>query len=294
MTQLNILLTGSNGFVGGRLKIFLESHSIRVFTLGRKKCDFNWDFVSPLRGLEMETEGFDAVIHLAGATVQKRWTAKYIREMHKSRVLSTKYLVDAMNGWKITPRVFLCASAVGYYGCEFSKNKFDESSEKGNGILASLCDDWEKEASRFSARFVSMRLGVIMDSTGGMLKKILPIYKKGMGGRLGSGKQGLAWISLEDSVRAIFYCLQDEEIRGSINLVSPDLVNQKTFAGILGRVLGRPLLGYCPGFILKTFMGLMGEELVLGGRDVLPSKLMNKGFVWEDRELEGFLTKTLS
>lgn len=293
MNNLNVLLTGANGFLGSQLKVFLQESGVRVFTLGRRDCDYNWDFVSPLPDLEIESGGFDAVIHLAGATVQKRWTASYIRVMHESRVLSTRYLVEAMNDWTTPPSVFLCASAVGYYGYEISENEYDEGSEKGRGILASLCVEWESEVSKFVGRSASMRFGVILGSTGGMLKKLLPIYKLGMGGKLGSGQQALAWVSLNDAIRGISSCLTNKSLSGAVNIVSPDLINQEEFAKVLGRILNRPLLGYSPAFVIKLLLGVMGEELALGGRKVLPLELQKVGFLWEDEKLEAFLEKAL-
>lgn len=242
-----------------------------------------------------EVDGAQAVINLSGESIAgKRWTPAQKKELRESRLSTTKALVDAMVLAKTKPTVFLNASAIGFYGPR-DEGILSETSPAGAGFLAELCREWENEALRASAlgiRTVLLRTGIVLAKNGGALSKMVPPFKLFIGGALGSGRQVMSWIHLEDEVGGILKCLQDNRVNGPVNLTAPNPVNMKEFAGSLGRVLKRPSFLPVPAFALKLLLGEM-SELLLTGQNVAPKALLSAGYVFKYPKLEPALASLL-
>jgi uncharacterized protein (TIGR01777 family) len=241
-------------------------------------------------------EGADAVIHLSGASIgEGRWTAARKAVLRSSRVDSTRLLVDALGKLRQKPRVFLCASAIGYYG-----NRGDEilteTSERGTGFLALVARDWEAEAMRAEAsgiRPVAMRFGVILSADGGALPRMAVPFKFGVGGRLGSGSQWMSWIALDDVVGIIRAMIADKGFRGAVNVVAPESVRNAEFTRVLARVLQRPAIFPAPAFALRMALGEMVDSLLLVSQRVRPERLAAAGYAFRYADLEAVLRAIL-
>ena len=220
-------------------------------------------------------EGVDAVIHLAGANVgDKRWSKKYKAEILNSRLLGTNTIATAVN--KLKPQVFISSSAIGWYG-ETGNRSVTEDDRPGDDFLAAVCKEWEAAADSASGtRTVKIRTGLVLEPTSGALGKMLPLFKLGIGGKLGNGKQWWSWITLHDQIKAICYLLE-RDLEGPINLVSPNPATNQEFTAALARALRRPALIPVPGFALKLALGGFSSE-ILGSKRVVPKKLTDSGF----------------
>jgi uncharacterized protein (TIGR01777 family) len=241
-------------------------------------------------------EGFDAVINLAGENIAAgRWTDDLKRKIHDSRVNGTHLLSEAIAKLAQPPKVFLCASATGFYG-DRSDETLDEQSDSGGGFLAGVCREWEQAtdpAIAAGVRTVNLRFGPILARDGGMLAKLLTPFKMGMGGKVGSGKQYISWVAIDDVVNAIKLALKDETIRGPLNIVSPHPVTNEEFTKTLGHVLSRPTALAMPAFAVRLAFGEMADEMLLTSQRVIPKRLNDAGFGFEYPELEGALRKHL-
>ncbi len=281
---MKILISGSSGTVGTRLLRVFSSDSSEVWRLVRSHAEGQrlilWDPESGSVDDSSLLEGFDAVIHLSGENVIGRWTEKKKNSIRQSRILSTRCLVDFFSGLQTPPRTFICASAVGYYG-DRGKERLTERSEVGSGFLPDTCLEWENEANRASdlgVRVINLRMGVVLSPQGGMLSSLLPHFKMGLGGVIGSGDQYLSWISIEDLSRVIVYLLEREEVRGPVNAVSPNPVTNREFTTALAKVLRRPAWFAIPAFAVRLFFGEMGRNTMLSSSMVFPEKLLSCGY----------------
>jgi uncharacterized protein (TIGR01777 family) len=296
---MKILISGSHGLVGTALIKSLEASGHEVFTLvryaPRSKTEIEW---SPDRySIALaRIEGFDAVVNLAGESIAEgRWTDEKKRRIRESRVKGTKLLGDALANLASPPKTFICASAIGYYG-----NRGDEilteASAPGVDFLAQVCVEWEKAtalATEKGIRVVNARFGVILDANGGALKKMLPPFRMGVGGRISSGKQWMSWIALTDVIGALNFALATESLRGPVNFVAPNPVTNAEFAKTLGKVLSRPTLFPIPAFGVRLLFGEMGEALLLGGQRVEPERLKSTGYQFQYSQLEPALAAIL-
>ncbi len=245
-------------------------------------------------GWQKELEGATAVINLAGEPIAgKRWTAAQKKELRDSRLNTTRAIVNAIAKSKSKPEVFLNASAIGYYGPR-GDEALEESAAAGQGFLAALCTEWEKEALRaelLGVRTVLLRTGIVLSKEGGALAKMLPPFQFFIGGPLGSGKQMMSWVHIDDEVNAIVKALEDPGIRGPVNLTAPRAVTMNEFAQTLGKVLKRPSCFPVPSFVLKPLLGEMSKMLLTGQR-AYPKKLLDHGFQFQfptlDEALENF------
>jgi hypothetical protein len=281
---LSIVLSGANGLLGSALTRALKQGGHRVKPLARITGQTYVDGPSwePAAGRIdiMALEGFDAVIHLAGESVSTRWSEAQKAKIRSSRVDGTALLCDALSKLEQPPKVLLSASAIGLYG-DRGEEELSEESAPGAGFLAGVCQDWEKAtapAQQKGIRTVHMRIGVVLSSEGGALQQMAGTFKKGLGGKLGSGKQYMSWISRADCVSAIMYLLSAQNISGAVNLTAPNPATNGEFTKALGAQLGRPTFLGVPGFMAKLFMGEMAQELVLSSAKVLPKKLQAAGF----------------
>lgn len=247
-----------------------------------------WDPARPERGL---FENATAVVHLAGATIAKRWTASRRREIRASRVDATRALVESLSLLGRAPRVLVSASAVGVYG-DRGDQVLTEASAPGDGFLAELACDWEAEAERAGAlgtRVVCLRFGIVLGSGGGVLAKLVPLFRLGLGGAPGSGRQWWSWLSIEDALRMVRRSLDDETVSGALNAVAPQPVTARDFARTLGRVLSRPWFAPAPAPLLRLMFGRMADEVLLASQRVQPTRLMELGFEFRHPGLEAAL-----
>lgn len=240
--------------------------------------------------------GFDAVIHLAGESIFGRWTEAKKSKIRDSRVVGTFNLASALAQAEEKPNVFICGSAIGYYGSR-GDEVLREESPPGTGFLAEACQDWEEAttpAVQADIRTVHIRTGIVLSPKGGALGAMLLPFKLGLGGRTGDGQQWMSWIDVSDMVGAIHHILKNDLIQGPVNLVAPKPVRNVEFAKTLASVLTRPAIFPLPAFVVKAAFGEMGEELLLGSQKVEASKLISSGYPFRYRELRTSLAAILA
>lgn len=292
---MNILLTGASGLIGSALRPVLAARGHHVIPLLRQR-QAGAAYWNPARGeIDLQHCGpLDAVIHLAGETVAQRWTAKARERIRSSRVDATQLLVGALRRMPSPPKVFLAASATGYYG-DCGDEWLDETSSRGAGFLSEVCRDWEEAAASIGngVRVVHLRFGIVLAKQGGALAKMLPAFRLGLGGRIGSGQAWWSWIALPDLLEAIVFALEREELRGPLNMVTPEPVRNETFTRALGGVLRRPAVLPVPAFALKLAFGEMAQETMLASFRVRPSRLLAAGFAFKHPEIEPALRELL-
>jgi uncharacterized protein (TIGR01777 family) len=297
---MRILLSGSHGLVGSALSKALEAdgHEVRPmvrYATGYGAHEIEWN---PERySIAMSRiEGFDALIHLAGESIAEgRWTDEKKKRIRESRVKGTRLLAESIITLKQPPRIFLCASAIGYYGNR-GDELLTESSAPGNEFLSDVCVEWEaatEAASEKGIRTANMRFGIILDANGGALAKMLPPFRMGVGGKVGSGKQWMSWIALDDVVNAIQYVIVNSSLMGPINFVAPNPVRNAEFTKALGRALSRPTFFPIPAFGVRLAFGEMGEALLLSSQRVKPEKLSESGFEFKHPTLAAALAHIL-
>ena len=240
-------------------------------------------------------EGFDAVVHLAGEPITGRWNDTRKRAIRESRVKGTRLLCETMAGLSSRPRVLVAASASGYYG-DRGDAVLREESEAGSSFLSKVCQEWEaatKPAAGSGIRVVSLRIGFVLSPAGGGLAKMLPAFRLGVGGKIGSGKQYMSWIAIDDLVQIILFAMTTEALKGPANAAAPNPVTNSEFSKTLGRVLGRPAIFPMPAFAVRLAFGEMGEELLLASARMEPARLLNAGYQFRYPQLEGTLRKLL-
>ena len=276
-----VAVTGSSGLIGAALVAQLQSDGYKVLKLVRRPPraadEISWD---PNKGeIDLKSlEGVDAVFHLAGAGVgDKRWTATYRSQILNSRLLGTTTIANACE--QLQPEVFISASAIGYYG-ETGNREVVEVDRGGDDFLSIVCREWELVANLApSVRTIKLRTGLVLDPTGGALGRMIPLFKFGIGGKLGSGKQWWSWITLHDQVRAMIFLMQSK-IEGAVNITTPNPVTNKEFTAALAHALKRPAFFPAPAFALRAVFGGFSSE-VLGSKKVIPKVLMDNGFDFE-------------
>ena len=295
---MKIVVSGASGLIGTPLVQQLTTHGHEVIRLVRRPArsgESQWD---PKSGVidEAVIDGADAVIHLAGAGIgDKRWTAAYRREVLESRTLSTALLARAIAAASNKPKVFLSGSAIGFYGAR-GDEQLTESGSAGSGFLADVCKEWEAAAAparEAGVRTVFLRTGIVLSPRGGALKKLLPLFRLGVGGRFGNGKQWQSWISLTDELNAIEHLLT-ANVEGPVNLTAPLPVTNAEFTKVLARVLKRPALFPVPAFGPRILLGgELADALLFTGQRVLPERLEASGYQFAHRDLESALRSLL-
>ena len=294
-----VLISGASGLIGAALTAPIEAQGVQVVRLVRRdsktSAEIAWDPMVEQAGAGLPASlvsGFDAVVHLAGESIAGRWTEGKKKTIRESRVRGTRTLATALARAESKPKVFVCASAIGFYG-DRGEEVLTEESTPGQGFLPEVCREWE-EASRIAAeagiRTVNLRTGLVLSAKGGALGKMLTPFKLGLGGRIGSGKQWWSWIQIEDLVGGIQHAIATEAVAGPVNIVAPNAVRNAEFTKVLASVLGRPAIFPVPGFALGLAFGKMAaEELFLASQHVEPAKLEASGYRFQFGELRGAL-----
>jgi uncharacterized protein len=289
-------VSGVSGPIGAALLPSLRADGWSVVRLVRgaaggpsSEGQVAWDPAAPIASEAVS--GFDAVIHLAGESIFGRWTAAKKKKIRDSRVAGTLNLASALARAERKPGVFVCGSAIGYYG-DRGEEVLREESSPGAGFLAEVCREWEEAAApavQAGIRTAHLRTGIVLSPKGGALGAMLLPFKLGLGGRTGDGRQWMSWIDVQDMVGGIRHILKNDGIRGPVNMVAPAPVTNATFAKTLAGVLRRPAIFPMPAFAVKLAFGEMGEELLLGSQKVEPGKLMASGYSFRNRELRASL-----
>jgi uncharacterized protein len=296
---MRIAVTGSHGLIGSALVPALRGRGHQVIPVVRRGAADGvwWD---PASGA-IDREGFDgveAVVHLAGAGIgDRRWSASRLDTVRRSRVEATAGLAAALIALPNPPRTLVSGSAVGYYGLR-GDEELDESSTPGTGVLADLCRDWEAAtgaAESAGVRVVHLRTGVVLSAAGGALRKQLPLFRAGLGGRLGPGTQQLSWVSRRDALSALARLVEDEQIAGPVNLTAPEPVTNTAFTHALARLLHRPAVLAVPTVALRVALWAgMTSELLLASQRARPARLSQAGFTWADPDIEAGLRTALT
>lgn len=299
LAPLRIAVSGASGLVGRELVAYLAAGGHRVQRLvrggARGADEIAWD---PARD-EIDAaalDGVDAVVHLAGENVAAgRWTAARRARIFQSRVRGTQLLARALAGLERPPRVLVSASAVGFYG-DTGGEQVDERAASGEGFLAEVCRAWEGAAAparEAGIRVVHPRLGIVLSAAGGVLGRLAPVFRAGLGGPVGAGTQQLSWISSDDALDVLQRCIADPALAGPVNAVAPEPVTNAAFGRALGRVLRRPAFAPLPATVVRLALGEMGQTLLLSGQGVVPSRLLETGFEFRSPGLEAALRAEL-
>ncbi|HZB88748.1 MAG TPA: TIGR01777 family oxidoreductase [Terracidiphilus sp.] len=296
-----VLMSGASGLVGTAVRHALAARQQPVLQLVRGAAhgsgQMTWNPAArPAVTDAGALEGCAAAIHLSGANVAgRRWTAAYQKEIAASRVGSTGALAEMLAGLRTKPRVLVVASAVGIYG-DRGDELLEESSAAGAGFLADLCAEWEtatRAAEEAGIRVVHARFGVVLDKSDGALAKMLPVFRAGLGGRLGSGRQWMSWVSMHDAVAAVLFAIDTDSVRGAMNLTAPNPVTNAEFTRVLARRLHRPAVLPAPAFALRLAFGQMADEALLASQRAVPLKLLETGFRFAHPTLESALAAEL-
>ena len=296
---MRIVIAGSSGLVGKRLVELLSSSGHEVIRLVRQSAtdgQIQWNPSS--RELDSsKLEGCDAVVHLGGESIAEgRWNPMKKRRIRDSRVDSTTLLANTLASLSDKPDVFVCGSAIGYYGSR-ADEELTESSSAGSDFLAGVCQEWEsstKPASEAGIRVVNLRTGVVLDPAGGALSKILTPFKLGAGGVVGNGKQYWSCVALNELTNIIKFCIETPAIDGPVNGVCPQPTTNHKFTKTFGSILGRPTIFPLPAFVAKLMLGEMAEALLLASARVLPRKLTDSGYQFKFADLESSLRDALA
>ncbi len=306
-------MTGANGMIGHALLAHIHARGLEGVPVqrpvrqaaqagkqappaGPETILWEPEAAQPFADLE-RLEGFDAVVHLAGANISAhRWSPEYKKTIVNSRTLPTGALALMLARLREPPRVLLTASATGFYGGR-GDEILTEDSQPGRGFLPEVCSDWEDAASPAVAagmRVVHLRFGVVLTPYGGALKQMLPLFRAGLGGKLGSGRQWMSWIGLEDLLDAVLHTIEHDELVGPVNVVSPQPVRNAEFTRALGGVLKRPAIVPAPAFALRLAFGQLADEALLASCRAVPSRLEGSGFHFSEPEIAGALGKMLA
>lgn len=304
MTEIRgarILVSGASGMIGSAVVAALKSAGAKIVRLARPGSRpgpnnelIAWNPAEPIN--PEAVSGCDVLIHLAGESVFGRWSAEKKAGIRDSRIPATANLAKGLALANIKPKAFLCASAIGYYGNR-SDELLNEDSAPGKGFAADLARDWEKAtnpAADAGIRTVRMRIGIVLAARAGALGQMLPAFKAGVGGRVGSGKQWMSWIDLDDLIGAVQHILRTDSLAGPVNLVGPNPVTNIQFTKALASVLHRPALFPVPAFVMRLAFGEMADELLLASDRVEPKRLLDSGYSFQFPTLQSSLEHILN
>jgi len=292
---LKVIISGATGLVGSALAPILRANGNDVIRLVRKKnstscCDVYWNPDKKILDSSIFTDA-DAIIHLSGENIAGRWTRSKKEKIRHSRVNITQFLSTTVSELKEPPKVFIGASAIGYYGNRGSETLTEES-PPGTGFLSDVCQAWEeatKPASEKGIRVINLRIGMVLSNKGGALAKMIPPFKLGLGGIIGSGNQYWSWISLDDLMGIISFLITADSLSGAVNAVTPNPVTNKEFTEVLGQVLKRPTIFPLPAFVAQLAFGEMANDLLLASTRVEPMKLMKSKYCFQHPTIKNAL-----
>ena len=295
-----VVVSGASGFLGKAIVTQLREAGYDVLRLVRGAAvgegESSWDAVSGTID-EAALQGAHAFINLSGESIGgSRWSEKTKREILESRTRSTGLLAATIASMNPKPACFLCASAIGFYGPDRGEEELSETSPQGRGFLAEVCRAWEDAtlpAKNAGVRTANLRFGVILGKDGGALAKMLPVFRLGLGARIGNGRQIMSWIGLHDAARAVLYVLENEGVDGPVNVVAPRPVTNSEFTDRLAKALGKGTGVPVPAFVLKTALGEMAKETILSSQRAVPQKLTDAGFEFSHSGLLGALKNEL-
>jgi uncharacterized protein len=293
---MKVAVTGTSGLIGSSLVSFLSKKDITVCKILRESTIDNEISWKPESG-DWGSVFADGIVHLAGENIATgKWTNEKKEKIKSSRIEGTKRLCDHVIKLPTPPSVFVCASAIGFYG-DRGAEVLNEDSPRGSGFLSDVCIGWEEAAKAISnagIRVVNLRFGMVLSNAGGALAKMLTPFKMGMGGRIGSGKQYMSWAAIDDITGAICHALFTDSLRGPVNVASPNPVTNREFTKTLGRALNRPTIMPMPAFAARLAFGEMANELLLASTRVEPKKLLDTGYRFQYPELEDALKHILN
>ncbi|MCO4821611.1 MAG: TIGR01777 family oxidoreductase [Flavobacteriaceae bacterium] len=295
---MNIFVTGSSGLVGNELCNKLQQQNYNIIKLNRinnsaESTNPNWDI-----NLKHSNKCIkpNSVIHLAGENIAaKRWNKEQKQKIYDSRILGTKNLIENIISSPDKPQTFICASAIGYYGDRIQE-LLTEESDSGQDYVSKICKDWEEVTLpliKHGIRVINLRFGVILSKKGGALKKMLIPFKLGLGGNIGNGQQRFSWISIDDAIKAIIFCLENPKINGPVNVSSPNPVSNKVFTKVLAKQFNKPAFFNMPASLCRLIFGEMANELLLSSQSVMPQKLIKNGFTFNHLDIETALSRVL-
>lgn len=302
---MRIVMTGATGFIGKALcEAFHKEYEITALSrhvdraeqsIGHMANVLEWDAKTP-SGWKNEIESVHTIIHLAGENVGSgRWNQGRKSRILNSRLESTAAMINAVRELKTKPKVFVLASAVGYYGSR-QDEQLDENSIPGDGFLADVCQQVEslaEDTEKLGVRYIVIRTGIVLGQAGGALPKLAQPFRFFLGGHLGSGDQWFSWISLDDEIAAIRFLMEHDQLQGVFNLTSPQPVTMKEFCKTLGKVMHRPSWTRAPAFAVRLALGEMADEMLLSGQRVLPKRLLEAGFEFRYPEVETALSAVM-
>lgn len=287
--SLKILISGGSGFIGSHIKNFLHLCNHEIYELTRKQTEDThlifWNIEKKLID-EKKLREIDVVIHLTGENIAGYWSKKKKKAIYDSRINSTLFLADTLKKHHIHPSLCICASADGIYGLH-NHEENTETSPTGSDFLAIVCRDWEETSKKISAkRLINSRFSMVLGLSGGALSKLIPLFKMGLGAILGSGKQSVSWIYIDDLVYQLHHMICDASLSGPINVCSPFYVDNKTFSKLIAKTLHRPLLFRIPAFFLILLFGKLAKSLLLCDKKVIPKKLLDAKAIFSHPRLE--------
>lgn len=286
MQTKRIAVSGASGLVGSELVTELREfrHSVRQLVRDKEEAGKRDNiFWSPSeRTVDAASlEGLDAVVHLAGEPLFQVWTGSAKERIRDSRVEGTRLLAETLAGLDSPPKALICASAIGYYGSQPPSERLTEEAPKGEGFLADVVADWEAAADparEAGIRVVHLRLGIVLSADGGALAAMLPAFRMGLGGTIGSGDGAFAWVSVHEVPGVVRFVLKNPDVEGPVNVVAPEPSTQEEFTNALARVLDRPAFMKVPAAVVKLLPGGMAEETILASTPVYPEKLLARGY----------------
>jgi uncharacterized protein (TIGR01777 family) len=294
---MRILITGASGLIGTALQKSFEEKGYEMLLASRSEPkserDIQWNADAGFADEDLlRLEGLDAVIHLAGESISAlRWTDEKKKAIRDSRVHGTRTMIEAFARLEKKPKVFISASAIGFYG-DRGDEEMTETSSVGDTFLSEVSKEWESESRRaedMGIRTVLLRNGIVLSKDGGALATMMTPFKLGVGGVVGSGKQWMSWVSLDDAVGIVNYALENENLRGAVNVVSPNPVTNEEFTKTLGEVLYRPTFLPLPEFAVNLVFGEMGDALLIDSTRVVPKRLLDSGFKFRYPEINSAL-----
>lgn len=292
---MKVLITGGTGFIGSALTEALLNRHYDVSHLTRSPGE-SAEGITSFDTIPND-KNFDVIVNLAGHPIaDRRWTKSTKDQIVLSRLATTQKVISHIENQTIKPRLFISGSAIGVYGLGKDKGSVRESDIRDSSFSSTLCYQWEtvaKQACAMGVRTCILRTGIVLGKNQGALKKMVLPFKLCLGGKVGQGDQWMPWIHIKDMINSILYCIDNEELAGEINLTAPNPVTNEDFTQVLGKVLSRPTFMSMPEWVISLLMGEMGKELLLNGKKVIPSKLLNAGYNFEYTDLQPALTDIL-